>query len=72
MRVKTIPLVVGSLGAIPKQFGNRLKEIGITAEIGQVQKMVLLGTARILKKFLKFKAAGCGLILREFYCVLAQ
>ena len=43
-----IPLVVGSLGAIPKQFGNRLKEIDITAETGQVQKTVLLGTARIL------------------------
>ena len=24
-KVKIIPLVVGSLGAIPKQFGNRLK-----------------------------------------------
>ena len=36
VRVKIIPLVVGSLGSIPKQFGNRLKEIGVTAEIGQV------------------------------------
>ena len=36
VRVKIIPLVVGSFGAIPKQFGNRLKEIGATAEIGQV------------------------------------
>ena len=53
VRVKIIPLVVGSLGAIPKQFGNRLKEIGITAEIGQVQKIILLGTARILRKVLK-------------------
>ena len=35
VRVKIIPLVVGSLGVIPKQFGNRLKEIGVTAEIGQ-------------------------------------
>ena len=41
VRVKIIALVVGSLGAIP----NRLKEIGVTAEIGQVQKTVLLGTA---------------------------
>ena len=31
VKVKIIPLVVGSLGAIPKQFGNRLKQIGITA-----------------------------------------
>ena len=41
MRVKFIPLVVGSLGAILKQFSNRLKEAGLTAEIGQVQKTVL-------------------------------
>ena len=41
VKVKIIPLVVSSVGAIPKQFGNRLKEIGITAEIGQVQKTVL-------------------------------
>ena len=50
VKVKIIPLVVGSLGAIPKQqFGNRLKQIGITAGIAQVQKTVLLGTTRILK-----------------------
>ena len=30
VKVKIIPLVVGCLGAIPKQFGNRLKQIGIT------------------------------------------
>ena len=46
-------LVVDSLGAIPKQFGNRLKETGITAEIRQVQTTVVLGTARILSKVLK-------------------
>ena len=39
-----IPLVVGSLGAIPKQFGNRLKEIGITAGTAQVQRTVSQGT----------------------------
>ena len=50
VRVKIIPLVVGSLGAILKQFGNQLKETSITAEIEQVQKTVLLGTARVLRK----------------------
>ena len=35
-KVKIIPLVAGSLGAIPKQFGNRLQQIGITAETAQV------------------------------------
>ena len=53
VKVKIIPLVVGSLGAIPKQFGNRLKQIGITVGTAQVQKVVLLGTARILRKFLE-------------------
>ena len=48
-----MPLVVGSVGAIPKQFGNRLKQIGITGGTAQVQKIVLLGTARILRKVLE-------------------
>ena len=43
----------GLFGAIPKQFGNRMKEIGITAEKGQFQKTVLLGTARILRTVLE-------------------
>ena len=42
VKVKIIPLVVGSLGAIPKQFGNRLNQIGITAGTAKVQKTVLL------------------------------
>ena len=49
VKVKIIPLVVGSLGAIPKQFGNRLKQTGITEGTAQVQTTVLLGKARILK-----------------------
>ena len=53
MRRKIIPLVVSSLGAISKQFGNRMKETGLAAEIGRVRKTVLLGTARILTKVLE-------------------
>ena len=51
--MKIIPLVVGSLGVIPKQFHNRLKQIGITVGTAQVQNTVLLGTARILTKVLE-------------------
>ena len=51
--MKIIPLVAGSLGAIIKQFGNRLKQIGIIAGTAQVQKTVLLGAARILRKVLE-------------------
>ena len=36
VKVKIIPLVVGSLGAIPKQFGDRLKQIGIAVGTAQV------------------------------------
>ena len=53
VKVKIIPLVVGPLGAIPKQFGNRLNQIGIAVGTAQVQKTVLLGTARILRKLLE-------------------
>ena len=55
VKLKIIPLVVGSLGAMPKQFGDRLKHIGITAGTAQVQKTVLLGTARILRKVLEIQ-----------------
>ena len=53
VKVKIIPLVVGSLGAIPKQFGNGMKQIGITVGRAQVQKTLLLGTPRILRKVLE-------------------
>ena len=46
-------LVVDSLGAIPKQFGNILKHIGITVGTAQDQETVSLGTARILRKALE-------------------
>ena len=53
VKVKITPLVVGSLSTIPKQFGNRLKQIGITVGTAQVQKKVLLGMARMLRKVLE-------------------
>ena len=53
VKVKMIPLFVGSLGVAPKQFRNRLKQIGITARTAQVQKTVFLVTARILRKVLE-------------------
>ena len=54
MRVEIARLSVGFLGAIPKQFGNRLKDTNITAETRQVQNTVLLGTVnRILRKVLE-------------------
>ena len=48
-----IIIVVGALDAILKQFGNTLRQIGITAGIAQVQETVLLGTAKILRNVLE-------------------
>ena len=53
VKVKIMPLVVGCLGAISTQFGNRLKKIGITVGTAQVQKTVLPGTIRILRKVIE-------------------
>ena len=36
VNVKITSLVAGSLGAIPKQFGNRLKQTGITVQVWAV------------------------------------
>ena len=36
VKMKIILLVLGSLGSIPKQFGNRLKQIGITVGAAKV------------------------------------
>ena len=36
VKVKVIPFDVSYLDTVPKQFGNRLKETGITVQIGQV------------------------------------
>ena len=55
VEVKIIPLFVGSVGAIPKQFGNKLKQTGITVGAVKVQKTVLLRTARILRNVLEIE-----------------
>ena len=67
VKVKIILLVVGSLGAIPKQFGNILKQTGITVGTAQVQKTILHGTAGILRKVPEIY--GCLLWL-DFNCNL--
>ena len=50
MKVKVIPLVIGALGTKPIKLRNWLNEIGIETQIRELQKTVLLHTARILRK----------------------
>ena len=53
MEMKIIPVVIGVLGTIPTWLKDNLKEIGIPVKTWQMQKSVLLGTARILRKVLE-------------------
>ena len=53
MEVKIIPIVIGVSGTMPTRLKDNLKEIGIPVKASQIQKSVLLGTARILRKVLE-------------------
>ena len=48
--MKVIPIIVGALGTTPSKLPKRLKEIGINTKILELQKTVLLHSARILRK----------------------
>ena len=54
MNVRVIPIIIGALGTIPKDLHQRLKEIGIETKIVELQKTVILNSARILRKVLEF------------------
>ena len=53
VKVKIIPIVIGVLGTVPTLLESRIKDIGISIKAAQIQKTVLLGTARILRKVLE-------------------
>ena len=52
-KVTVIPVVIGALGAVSKEFDKWIEKIGINLRTGHVQKTALLGTARILRKVLE-------------------
>ena len=48
-----LPVVIGSLGAIPRNLRKHLRTIGLESiSPSQLQKAVLLGTAHIPRKYL--------------------
>ena len=51
-KVEVVPVVVGALGCITKGFSGWMDILGIKLNVGMVQKSVLLGTPRILRKLL--------------------
>ena len=48
-----ISVVLGSLGTTPKTLEKRMKDIDIETKLGELQKTVILHSARILRKVLE-------------------
>ena len=51
-KVEAVPVVIGALECISKSFSGWMETLGIKLDVGMLQKSVLLGTARILRKVL--------------------
>ena len=50
--VKIIPVVIGTLGTLPKCLPKWLRVLNMTCDIELLQKVCLLGSARILRRVL--------------------
>ena len=50
--VEIAPIVIGALGSVSTEFDRCIGKLGITCNVGVMQKTALLGTARILRKVL--------------------
>ena len=50
--VKVVPVVIKALGAASVNFKEYIKRIGVNVRLEVIQKIALLGTARILKNVL--------------------
>ena len=51
--VEIVPVVVGVLGSVSAEFERWMGKLGITCNVGVIQKSVLLRTTRILRKLLE-------------------
>ena len=50
---KVIPIVVAALATIPLRVKENLRTIGVDTSIELIQRSVVLGSARILRKVLE-------------------
>ena len=48
-----VPVVVGALGSVTKEFDRWIEKLGVTVDVGAVPKTALLGTSRILRMVLE-------------------
>ena len=54
MRTETVPVIVGALG-IREGMDQNLVKIPGASNINEMQKIILLGTAHIVRRFLSIK-----------------
>ena len=50
MKTVVIPVVVGALGTIKKEMVENIKKVSERATVTEIQKICMLGSARILRK----------------------
>ena len=50
-----VSIIIGALGSIPTDLESNLKKLGISYNVGTLQKFVFLATANILRKVLSIK-----------------
>ena len=53
VKAKVVPIVVGALGAVTPNLSKHLDAIGLTTRIELLQKVSLLGKARLLRRVLE-------------------
>ena len=53
--VEVIPVVIGELGTVAKQFQKWIQKMDLEIPVEMLQKPCLLGTARIIRKVLDMK-----------------
>ena len=52
MKTKVVPVVVGALGKVKKGMLENIKKVSERATMTKIQKICMLGSARILRKVL--------------------
>ena len=51
--VEVVPVVIETLESVAKEFDEWIEKLGITNNLGVMQKTALFGTAKILRKVLE-------------------
>ena len=67
--VEVIPVVIGALGSVKKEFDGWIEKLGITNNVRVMLKTALLGTASILRKVLEMQRRNHSISLWSFVMI---